>query len=307
MYFMVLVSSVNSQYIYSPSCIPDGIGAWLERNALPLIVAHRCPGIEALHKPCDWLGHAGRSYAELFGLKIRSQQEISRILASRHQVQFELRYSEPWRRQIDALNCSKYADVVAVTKRDPLFGEFDFDFNDWMHLHMRPLPSIRKLLALRPPRCRLRVGVHFRAGDVYRGLDGADFRTAPLRYIQQQLTLLSVCVTSLGGKPSIIHLFTELTTENAALLAERLPGVNILFNTPDELTHLALAANSDVLVVGLSGFSWIMSLVNDDPVVIVYKDGAHKFKRYAHMTTDIALNDTFCESSIAPRLRGRCE
>jgi len=305
-YALLIAAAVCAQYVYAPGCNRDGIGAWLERNALPLIVSHHCVGIEPLYKDCDWRGHYNRSYAELFGLRTRSPTEIERLLAGKRRVRIALNYTAPWRPQVEALVCAQYADSVAEISGLPAYGRFKFEFNDWMRLRMRPLPGIRQVLVMKPPRCRLRIGVHFRAGDVFQSLDGADVRTAPLQFIEAQLRKLAACVAAAGGQPSNINVLTELSPETAAVLADRLPGSNVLFSASDELVHLALAARSDVLVLGFSAFSWIMALVNAEPLIVVYQRGVHKFRGFAHVTTDLGLNDSFCETVVRPLLRARC-
>ena len=96
-----------------------------------------------------------------------------------------------------------------------------------------------------PEICAIRVGVHFRAGDVFRGFETPNQRTIPFGVVQNFTLSIQAMLASLNSSAQV-YILTELSFQNAIQLSERIPHVNVLFASADVQNHLAVVEICDI-------------------------------------------------------------
>lgn len=278
-----LPAHVGQQYVLNSYCIYDGIGSQLSRIMYPLIFSWYCPSFMPLFKSCDFKGHADRDYSKLCSVRV-DQAHVDALLADPRGVLMQMLpfdANRPWRAQFEALECDKYQGASAVVFTEPpSFAKVHFEFDDRLAF---AIPTL-DVLPFPPPlaaRCLLRVVAHFRAGDVFPGLhaQNQNVRGVEIAELRRILNVVRrrACATSV---PVHIVVVTELSAANSVELSEQLGPVHILFASSDELVHIGAAAYADVLVLGLSSFSWFMSLFNRSALKIV-SGNAEAQEKYA--------------------------
>lgn len=306
MLIAALLSLVAAQYVYIAGCTKDGIGAWLERNASPWLVTIYCPLVKPIYKPCDWIGHGGTKYNDLFGFDVLRQEDFERLMQTNTPKALTFNYSQPWRPQFDALQCDQLSRGLWRLGMSR-YGEFKHEFNDKMSLTLdRHLPSVANALALVDNfKCSMHIGIHYRAGDVFTGLDNKpNSRSMPLHFISAALDELERLIRSFGVYSIKSYMFTELSPATAQLVDKRLPKTIIMANSSDEFAHIAVASRCDVLILGHSAFSWLLSLVNPYAVILPHETGRHKYISSLHVMSSI--NDTETIGVAVRRFMDRC-
>ena len=108
--------------------------------------------------------------------------------------------------------------------------------------------------------CFVRVLLHYRAGDVFRGFfEPPNVHSVSIEALQSVVAQLRAIFAHERMRVDF-HVLTELGFDDAVKLSELLGGVNVLFASDDDKKQLALAEYADILVLELSAFSWLLSL-----------------------------------------------
>lgn len=153
--------------------------------------------------------------------------------------------------------------------------------------------------------CAFHIGMHYRAGDVFTGInERPNFRTMPMHFISAALNNIENQLRENGIQDVKSYLFTELTPPVALQAKRALPNTIIMPNSADEFEHIAVAAKCDLLILGYSAFSWILSLTNPTAVILPFEKGKEKYKSSKYVMH--SLNDTATLSVAMGRMKTRC-
>jgi len=264
MFFMLFFVDLSYQtYVFHSYCISDGIGTWLERGMLPLILNHYCPKIIPIFKTCDFIGHAQRSYKNLFGITI-DQKKVDYLMKNSSHKSISLDFKNLWKPQFKSLDCADLEKLEYVFfSSPPPYGSSKYEFNSDVYFSLPPGYKLNLKTG-----CFMRVVVHFRAGDVFSGFDHADIRSMGVPAMQKIVKKLHEMFFR-HRIHAFFYIITELGIDNAIKLSEMLDGANVLFASQDEESHIALASEADILVLCFSDFSWMISLFNSATLKIV--------------------------------------
>lgn len=274
--------NVTSFVFNAFSIMNVGFGDWFQRSNLPEILHSYCPNFMPIYTARDFLSHNQESFADIFSATIdtRLVERLS-ALDDNQLYTFSLATNKPWRPQFDAFNCTSVEKFGAIVFRHaPLPREVRHEFNDRLKLPIAP----RYALSLEPV-CAIRVCIHYRAGDVFRGLRGrVDGRSMPIAAVHKYVASMRHTLSA-TGVAGLFYVLTEMSTPDAIQFGELIGGgVNVLSASRDSKVHMALAATCDVLVLGAGSFSWVLSLINKEALKLVYNPNS-KYNRLRHVFT----------------------
>lgn len=265
--FLIHIININAElqkYVFNTFCCTDGIGSWLERHYLPIAFNKFCPKFKPIFKSCDFIGHNNRLYDHFLGQTIN--QTIVDGYKNSSSTVVKLDYHKNLRNQFEKINCTYYENFQYVYFNELLtHGVIGHTFNDIMTFKLQDKYAVKL-----ENKFVIRVGIHYRAGDVFHGgHHSVDFRSIPLDEIKNVTEKILKIV---DGKIQVLfYCFTELSIQHAITAYEKLPNVFFFFDSDDEFSQIALASQCDILVLCYSAFSWFISLFNPESLKILYK------------------------------------
>lgn len=270
-----------TQFVFNAFVITNaGFGDWFQRSNLPEILHSYCPEFAPIYKTSDFLSHNQESFADIFSATVDARL-VERLLTldDTQLYTFPLSTNKPWRPQFEAFDCTSAKQSTAIVfRRAPLPPEVRHEFNDRLSLQISP----RYALPLEPI-CAIRVCIHYRAGDVFHGLQGRiDPRSMPIPAVRDYVTSMRHTLDTVGVV-GMFYVLTEMNITDAIQFGELIGGgVNMLAASKDGKTHMAMAAKCDVLVLGGGSFSWVLALINKEALKVVYNPN-NKYNRLEHV------------------------
>jgi len=283
-----LIRMSNARFVAISFCHDDeGIGSWLQRScALPFIISKQCDGFQPIFKDCDLRGHLDIYYGDFFIHQLHdgswkspivnqglySSVFVNRTFGSVFEVPHNLLIGASTIVQLCAvLSENAYAESHALITDDVLY-----------HSYAEARSFLRVAQPLTTRRSVLRVGIHWRMGDVFfNSLEAVDVRSIPLSRLREILA----AVRASCDAPMRFFVFVQLPTSMLidAIDAMSVPNVTFAVGTEETVKEdLRLAAIADVLVVGTSSFGRLMAMLNPSAVLILDRPDPKFFAFQGH-------------------------